>query len=72
MSNDNESIQVNMDNFDPRGVETTIQIPKLSEWRCIAFGVSYTPVKGYHPNWFHRQMCWLLLGVRWVKNVESE
>jgi len=67
MSDDNESVQV-----DLHGAEATIQIPKPSEWRCIAFGVGYTPAKGHHPNWFHRQMCWLLLGVRWVKNVESE
>ena len=72
MSNDNESIQVDMENFDPRLLQTIIQIPKLSEWRCIAYGVNHRPMKGHHPNWFHRQMCWLLLGVRWVKDGESE
>ena len=46
--------------------------PEPSEWHCIAFGVSYTPVKGHHPNWFHRQMCLLLLGVRWVKDKGGE
>jgi steroid 5-alpha reductase family enzyme len=34
--------------------------------------VNYRPMKGRHPNWFHRQMFWLLLGVRWVKDAESE
>jgi len=72
MSNNNESIQVDMENFDPRLVQTAIQVPKLSEWSCIAYDVSYRPMKGRHPNWFHRQMFWLLLGVRWVKDEDSE
>ena len=72
MSNDNESIQVNWENFDPLPSDYSFHIPKPSEWRCIAFGVTYRPMKGHQPNWFHRQMCRLLLGVRWVKDVESE
>jgi len=43
-----------------------------SKWSCNAYGVNYRPTKGNHPNWFHRQMCFLLLGVRWVKDKESE
>jgi hypothetical protein len=43
-----------------------------SKWSCNAYGVNYRPTKGNHPNWFRRQMCFLLLGVRWVKDVESE
>jgi len=77
MSDYNESVQVDTKNFDYsfREVEegeSTFQGVEPSEWRCIAFGVSYSPVKGHHPNWFHRQMCWLLLGVRWVKDVENK
>ena len=50
----------------------TFILPRPSEWRCIAFGVSYHPMKGHHPNWFHRQMSSLLLGVRWVKDKGGE
>ena len=50
----------------------TFTLPKPSEWRVIAFGVNYRPTKGDHPNWFRRQMSSLLLGIRWVKDKESE
>jgi hypothetical protein len=43
-----------------------------SKWSCNAYGVNYRPTKGNHPNWFCRQMCFLLLGVRWVKDKENE
>jgi hypothetical protein len=46
----------------------TLILPKPSEWSCNAYGVNYRPTKGNHPNWFYRQMCFLLLGVRWVKD----
>lgn len=55
-----------------KNVDTYIlmPMPKPSEWSCNAYGVNYIPTKGNHPNWLGRQMCWLLLGVRWVKNEE--
>jgi len=49
-----------------------LHLPEPSEWSCNAYGVNYRPTKGNHPNWFRRQMCFLLLGVRWVKDKESE
>jgi hypothetical protein len=47
-----------------------LHLPEPSEWSCNVYGVNYSPMKGDHPNWFCRQMCFLLLGVRWVKNKE--
>ena len=57
----------------PVNVESgTLIFPEPSEWSCSAYGINYRPMKGNHPNWFCRQMCLLLLGVRWVKDEESE
>jgi hypothetical protein len=46
-----------------------------SEWVCYISGdpsrscsVKFIPSKGEEPNWFHRQMHWLLLGLKWYKN----
>jgi hypothetical protein len=47
-----------------------------SEWVCYISGdpsrvsgsVTFIPSKGEEPNWFHRQMHWLLLGLKWCKN----
>ena len=50
--------------------------PEKSEWVCYISGdpskvggsVTFRPSKGEEPNWFHRQMHWLLLGLKWYKN----
>ena len=46
-----------------------------SDWHCYISGdpshvsgtVRFVPEKGNEPNWFHRKMQELLLGVKWVK-----
>lgn len=49
--------------------------PEKSEWVCYISGdpskvggsVTFRPNKDKEPNWFHRKMHWLLLGVKWHK-----
>ena len=56
--------------------DNDIFMPERSEWVCYISGdpsrvsgnVTFIPSKGAEPNWFHRQMHWLLLGVKWYKN----
>ena len=49
-----------------------IFVPDCSEWSCDLFGrsdgITYTPVRGGEPNWFHRLMQRLLLGFKWHKH----
>ena len=47
-----------------------------SEWVCYLSGdpsrvegsITVRPNKGNEPNWFHRKMQELMLGVKWVKS----
>lgn len=44
--------------------------PEPSDWECDVFGMNgwmrVRPEKGKEPNWFWRQMQWLLVGSKWV------
>lgn len=58
----------------PSGYETlVIHQPEPSDWQCHLFGwphghgLSYRPIKGDEPNWFHRLMQRLILGHVWEK-----
>lgn len=43
-------------------------IPEPSDWVAVLIkGVEWRPEKGSEPNWFHRQMHRLLLGIRWKR-----
>ena len=53
---------------------TAIRQPEFSEWCCYLFGskpgsggIVWRPHKGKEPNWFWREMQWLILGNLWVK-----
>jgi len=46
--------------------------PEYSEWTCHLFGggtcgITWTPLKGEHPNWFWRKMQYLCFGNKWEK-----
>lgn len=52
----------------------SIKPPKLSDWYCCLLGdetndnaLIYTPQKGAEPNWFHRKMQHMFLGIKWHK-----
>ncbi len=51
--------------------------PELSDWQCHLFGsngegISWRPLKGKKPNRFWRWMQFLILGNKWVKNVQNK
>ena len=50
-----------------------IEIPKMS-WRCeVSPGWTWYFEDGKQPNWFHRKMQGLVLGIRWSRiNQEGE
>jgi len=54
-----------------------LHTPEKSEWKCYLFGNTSTnqgmiwiPNKGMEPNWFWRQMQYLILGNKWEKKDE--
>lgn len=52
--------------------ETTLQLPKYSNWKCYLFGgsassgMTYTPVEGNVPNRFVRWMMKVCFACTWV------
>lgn len=52
----------------------TLTIEEPSEWKCYLNGYGtpshtvFIPVKGNHPNWFHRLMQELCFGFKWEKD----
>ena len=50
-----------------------LKVPERSEWECHLFGsrggdgITYQPSIANEPNWFHRQMMWLILDCKWVR-----
>lgn len=47
--------------------ETREARPRISRWRCRAFGQTWYPFEGEVPNAFRRFMQWLLFGAEWKK-----
>lgn len=45
----------------------TLSMPKNSDWTAAFAGITYTPVEGKEPNWFHRFMQRLCFGIVWSK-----
>lgn len=45
----------------------TRKLPEKSEWSCDFYNITYIPDKGHEPNFFHRFMHKLLLGIKWTK-----
>lgn len=55
--------------------------PELSEWRCYLFGsggpaepggsIVFRPSKGNHPNAWWRFWQYVILGNRWVRDIDS-
>jgi hypothetical protein len=49
----------------------SIRVPEYSEWHCVFFGrsqgMTYRPLKGEEPCWFHRKMQALILGHKWER-----
>jgi hypothetical protein len=60
-----------IEDFTTKQKFEAIKAPEFSEWQCHLFGhidgISFTPLKGLEPNWFHRKMQPLILGHVWVK-----
>jgi hypothetical protein len=52
---------------DQNKEEWTIRPPEQSEWSCYFVGLTYRPQKGKEPNFFHRFMHKILLGIKWTK-----
>jgi len=43
--------------------------PEYSDWKCMWGGnLTFIPLKNNTPNWFHRLMTTILLGVKWEKS----
>jgi len=54
--------------------ETIYQInmlkPASDEWEAVIFGdITFTPIKGGEPNWFHRYMQQLAFGIVWRRKL---
>ena len=41
--------------------------PEMSDYSAHVGEFQYTPPKGLEPNWFHRKMQYLVLGIWWEK-----
>lgn len=52
---------------DQNKEEWTIRPPEQSEWSCCICDITYIPPKGMEPNFIHRFMHKLLLGIKWTK-----
>ena len=52
--------------------------PEFSEWQCLMLGgtrtdvLAWRPRKGGEPNWFWRNMQYLILGNQWVKDPKEK
>ena len=65
----NESIL--QTNTVPVGTMTFRQI-EYSEWKCTMFGSMHVrPLKGGEPNWFWRWTQHLILGHKWIKELDD-
>ena len=47
----------------------SLSTPVYSDWECLPFGegITFRPLAGKEPNWFHRTMQRLVFGVKWRK-----
>lgn len=48
-----------------------VAAPKKSEWYVTCANVRYYPDEGQEPNWFHRKMQGLILGLKWKKDEKT-
>ena len=67
-----KAIPIDQEEYNRAAASIGSFTPKLSEWSCEIFGggmngITYQPVVGGEPNWFHRQMHRWILGFRWRK-----